>query len=161
MEPHDLIVLTPPNPADSSLAIAACRAGAVGVLDLEFPPNPDVLATELSRLARHAGNPFGVLLRSEADESLLEQLLAGPVKPHRLIFTGCHPTLPAVWRRAQEAGIEVFLEAVSISEAIHAGALGVAGLILKGHEAAGRVGPDTSFVLIQKWKQQANRTGVT
>ena len=35
MEPRDLIVLTPSGAADPSLAIAACRAGAWGVLDLE------------------------------------------------------------------------------------------------------------------------------
>ena len=51
MEPHDLIVLTPTGGADPSLAIAACRAGAWGVLDLEHT-SPLAARPALVRLAR-------------------------------------------------------------------------------------------------------------
>jgi hypothetical protein len=52
MEPRDVFVLTPPNTADSSLAIAASRAGGVGVLDLELPPAAASLTSELQRFAQ-------------------------------------------------------------------------------------------------------------
>lgn len=40
LESSDIIVLTSPGACDPSIAIAACRAGARGVLDLEFCADP-------------------------------------------------------------------------------------------------------------------------
>jgi NAD(P)H-dependent flavin oxidoreductase YrpB (nitropropane dioxygenase family) len=160
MEPRDLIVMTPTGAPDPSLAIAACRAGACGILDLEFVTDHAACGEALARLARFAGGPFGVLLRSDNSE-LLSLLPTWPTKPARVILVGPdHPGLPDAIRRLRESGIEVFREAVCLGEAVRAAELGVDGLVLKGHEAGGRVGPDTSFVFIQKWQQDADRGGV-
>src|SRR5688572_20569255 len=157
MEPRDLIVLTPAKTADVSIAIAACRAGALGVLDLEFPPNPAAVSAELVRLAHFGDGPFGVLIHAADANDLLPLLLSGLVKPARVIVTGDHADLPRYVRELRAAGIDMFVEAVSLAEAARAAELGVAGLILKGHEAGGRVGADTSFVLVQKWKRHADK----
>ena len=158
MEPRDLIVLTPSGAADPSLAIAACRAGARGVLDLEFASPPSAAAA-LARLARFAGDTFGAQLRP--DSSDLFALLA-EFKPAHVILAGAdHPALAARVAELKAAGIDVLREAVSVAEAKHAAELSVSGIILKGHEAGGRVGADTSFVLLQKWRQYAGKNGIS
>lgn len=157
MEPRDLIVLTPAGAAEPSLAIAACRAGAVGVLDLEFCSRSLALPA-LTRLARFASG-FGVQLRTDSVDlfDLLSQF-----KPACVILAGAdHPTLAGRVRDLKTAGATVLREALSVAEAKYAVELGVTGVILKGHEAGGRVGADTSFVLLQKWRRFADENGVT
>jgi len=157
MEPRDLIVLTPSGTADPSLAIAACRAGACGVLDLEFS-SPSSAREALSRLARFASPHFGVQLR--ADSAELFAVLA-QYKPTRVILAGSDRSNLAIQiRELNAAGIEVLREAVSVAEAKHAVEFGASGIILKGHEAGGRVGADTSFVLVQKWRQYADKNSL-
>ncbi|MBP3957468.1 acyltransferase domain-containing protein [Gemmata sp. G18] len=157
MEPRDLIVLTPSGAADPSLAIAACRAGARGVLDLEFGSRP-FASQALTKLARFATG-FGVQLRADAAD--LFDLL-GQFKPALVILAGAdHPALATRIRDLKAAGVEVLREATSVAEAAHAVELGVAGVVLKGHEAGGRVGADTSFVLLQRWRQFADKNRVT
>ena len=55
-----VLVLTPPACCDAALAIAASRAGAVGVLDLEYLDEPAVAGRELDRLQRYGSATFGV-----------------------------------------------------------------------------------------------------
>ncbi len=153
MEPRDLIVLTPAGAADPSLAIAACRAGAWGVLDLEFGSPPAATAA-LARLAKFATG-YGVQLRSDATDlfDLFKQF-----KPACVILAGAdHASLAARVRDLQAAGVEVLREATSVAEAAAAVKAGVTGVVLKGHEAGGRVGADTSFVLLQKWRRHADK----
>ncbi|HEY1191702.1 MAG TPA: beta-ketoacyl synthase N-terminal-like domain-containing protein, partial [Gemmata sp.] len=157
MEPRDLLVLSPSGAADPSLAIAACRAGACGVLDLEFG-SPTTAQPALTRLARFATG-FGVLLRTDA--SALFDLL-GRFKPSVVVLAGAdHPELPRRIDDLKRSGAVVLREAVSVAEAARAVELGAAGVVLKGHEAGGRVGPDTSFVLLQRWRQFAAKNGTT
>ncbi|MBA4191555.1 MAG: polyketide synthase [Planctomycetaceae bacterium] len=155
MEPRDMMVLTPLG-ADPAIAIAASRGDAVGVLDLEFATGWGTVAGAFARLARFAGTNFGVQLRTEASE-LFAQALASPTKPARVILIGSGATLSDRIRDLRAAGIEAFVSAVSVAEAIDAAKLGVDGIILKGHEAGGRIGADTSFVLIQRWLHHANK----
>ncbi len=160
MEPRDIIVLTPSGDTDPSLAIAACRTGATGVLDLEFCSDPSGAETALTRLTQFARNNFGVAIRAGASE-LLSVVLALPAKPTSVILAGGdHPQLATLVEELHAAKIEVLFEAVSLSEATRGVELGVEGIVLKGHEASGRVGADTSFVLLQKWRQYSNRSGV-
>ena len=152
MEPRDLFVLTPSGAADPSLAIAACRAGACGTLDLEHSA-PLAASRAVERLARFAPN-FGALLTIDSDHfGLFSQF-----KPARVILAGADaPDLAERVRALRAAGIDVLREAVSVAEAKLAVEAGARGIILKGHEAGGRVGADTSFVLLQKWRQFADK----
>src|SRR5262249_51616070 len=76
----DGLVLTPPGPPEPSLAIAACRAGARGFLDLEYAaPQPALEA--VARLERFAGTPFGVKV-GPGGAALLDRLLTA--RPSRL-----------------------------------------------------------------------------
>jgi acyl transferase domain-containing protein/NAD(P)H-dependent flavin oxidoreductase YrpB (nitropropane dioxygenase family) len=173
MDPRDLIVLTPAGGADASLAIAASRAGAIGVLDLEFAPPLAASRAAVARLARFAPH-FGVMLSAGSElfssvaglcEAGATRLVGPPAsqrpateefRPSRVIL--CGPDGPELAARVAElraANVEVLREAVSVAEAAAAVELGVSGVVLKGLEAGGRVGRDASFVLIQKWRQHA------
>src|SRR6266545_3429044 len=133
MEPRDLIALSPVGAAEPSLAIAACRAGAWGVLDLEFAK---LAASQvaLTRLARFAGSDFGVQLRVDSAElfDLFTQF-----KPARVILAGAAETETLATRvhELKAAGIDVLRETVSVVEAKEAVEAGCSGVILKGHEA--------------------------
>ncbi len=100
MEATDLIVLSPSGFLDPSPAIAACRAGARGTLDLEFADASAVAAIE--RLAKFAGPRFGLKLGTNTK-------LPQGVQPAWVILAcGDCSQLPSL----REAGIEVLVEAV-------------------------------------------------
>jgi hypothetical protein len=65
-----VVVVTPPGAPEPSLAIAACRAEARGVLDLEFAGTDAALAAVV-RLARFTSTRFGVKVGPESAGSLL------------------------------------------------------------------------------------------
>ena len=156
MEPSDLIVLTPPGAAGPAVAIAAARAGARGTLDLEFGVDAGRAAEAVRRLARFAGR-WGLKVRSDAGREV-----PADVRPGWVVLAGGDlPELPAAVKSWRDAGAEVLVEAVSLPEAVRAVGLGADGVVLKGHEAGGRIGSDTSFVLVQKWRRHADRAGVS
>src|SRR5262249_4946959 len=70
MDLLEALAVPPAGGADPALAIAACRAGAVGVLDLEFTAGG---ADALARLGRFTSSPYGVKLGRDS-EALLERL---------------------------------------------------------------------------------------
>src|SRR5262249_54297741 len=152
MQSSDVIVLSPPGAADPSLAIAACRAGAWGFLDLEHTADTNAALAALRRLQRFAVNPFGVKLGRHAG-ALLPQLLAAT--PARLAWVlvagGDHVHLQDWVAQLRQRHLGVLFEAASLAEARLGERLGVDGLVLKGHEAGGRVGAETAFILLQNW----------
>jgi 3-oxoacyl-(acyl-carrier-protein) synthase/NAD(P)H-dependent flavin oxidoreductase YrpB (nitropropane dioxygenase family) len=143
MDLSDLIVLS----QSAEPAVAAHRAGARGAIDLEFAGPGS--AEAVRKLAAFAPGGFGVRLGSGGD-------LPVGVRPAWVVLGGNDPALAEQVRRFRDGGAEVLVEAVSVAEAKAGAAAGADGVILKGHEAGGRVGPDTSFVLIQKWKKEAS-----
>ncbi|MCS6864889.1 MAG: beta-ketoacyl synthase N-terminal-like domain-containing protein [Gemmataceae bacterium] len=158
MEPRDLLVLTPTATAHPSLAIAACRAGACGVLDAEFA-SPAAVRSALERLVRYAGAGFGLQLPATASEVWP---LVASARPACVILAGPDtPELPERVQTLKSLRIAVFREAITLAEAQRAVELGVEGLILKGHEAGGRVGSDTAFIWLQKWHHWATKHAIT
>lgn len=157
MDSSDIFVLTPPGTPDPSLAIAAVRAGARGTLDLEYA-RPESVSSAVDRLARFGRGPFGVKLGRDAATTL--PLILAAHRPAWVILAGGadHATTA---RQLREMGVEVLVEVVSRAEAEAAVGWGIEGIVLKGHEAGGRVGADTSFILIQVWKQLAAKHRVT
>ena len=151
MREFRIICLTPPGPADPAVAIAASRAGSLGVLDLELASSePDALAA-LGRLGRLARAACGVRLdgtRIDFQDAIVGAL---PDRARTVILTPGDPALLRERVRSWRAlGIEVLLEAASMEEADQGADLCVDGLIAKGHEAAGRVGDETTFILLQR-----------
>ena len=160
MHRADIIVLTPPAWIDASVAIASCRSGARGCLDVEYATEQQAWE-QLRRLELHAPGPFGIKIGPEGD-SLLDALLTG-FPPDRLDWVclagGGRADLERCVERLKSRGRRVLFEAVSLAEAQIGEHAGVDGLILKGHEAGGRVGAETSFILLQAWRAHVERRG--
>lgn len=62
MQSFRFIVLTPPCLPDPSIAIAASRAGFVGVLDLEYIRDEQSALNAIAKLARYAKKDCGIKL---------------------------------------------------------------------------------------------------
>jgi acyl transferase domain-containing protein/NAD(P)H-dependent flavin oxidoreductase YrpB (nitropropane dioxygenase family) len=154
MSCFDILVLTPPAAADASLAIAACRAGARGFLDLEYAAEEQAAWAALERLERFT-NGYGVKLGRDSG-FLLPQLADSFPRLRSIILAGgVHPALETWIALFRRRDIEILLEATRLEEAQAAERLQLDGLILKGHEAGGRVGAQTAFVLVQQWRTHA------
>ncbi|MHB1422621.1 MAG: SDR family NAD(P)-dependent oxidoreductase [Gemmataceae bacterium] len=146
-----VLVLTPAGTGDPSLAIAACRAGARGFLDLEHNAESPVVSRALDQLARFAPEGFGVKL-GPTGGALLPSLVAECSRCREVLLAGGEQPEWVEWiallRRRQ---IRVLVECVTLAEARRAAELDIDGLVLKGHESGGRVGADTTFILLQRW----------
>jgi acyl transferase domain-containing protein/NAD(P)H-dependent flavin oxidoreductase YrpB (nitropropane dioxygenase family)/NAD(P)-dependent dehydrogenase (short-subunit alcohol dehydrogenase family) len=151
MRQFDVLVLTPAGSGNSSLAIAACRAGARGFLDLEYDAQSPAARGSLDQLGRFATDGFGVKLGPRGS-SLLPILLADESSCREVILAGGDCPEWAQWitffRRKR---IRVLWEAISVAEARRGAEMDIDGVILKGHESGGRVGADTTFILLQRW----------
>ncbi len=156
----DILVLTPAGVVDPALAIAAYRAGAQGFLDLEYEVDSPAVRTALDRLVRFTPDGFGVKLGPSA-ASLLPRLL-DPASHCRevLLAGGEHPALAEWIALLRSRQIRVLFEAVTISEALCGAERDIDGLVLKGHESGGRVGDNTSFILLQRWQAAVNSGSV-
>lgn len=146
------IVLTLPGFPDPALAIAASRAGALGVLDLEYVSARDIAESALARIEEHTRTLFGVRLDAD-DPDYLDSLL--PLLPDRCgaaILTGTDAARIESAARALREGrsIAILIEARDASVLDLALRLGAGGIVAKGHEAGGRVGDETSFILLQR-----------
>lgn len=170
-----LIAYSPAGFADPSIAIAANRAGALGVLNLEHTRDPAQAQTALAKMARYAKHPFGIKLGSTAAE-LLSGILAtldadtSPLNKDEqaaasLPLAHAGTIILSPWagdellhrlRPLQQAGMTLLLEVTDVDQA-HAGVrLGVDGLIAKGNEADGWVGEETTFILLQRLLAQVD-----
>ncbi|WP_405758645.1 SDR family NAD(P)-dependent oxidoreductase [Streptomyces sp. NBC_00073] len=148
-DPRDLVVaLSPFEEPQPRIVIAAERAGSLGLLDLGR--DPDAASAAFAELARRigprrrygvrvpAGCPLGpAQLPAEVDTVLL----ADPAEygPERVADWAAAAGRPRVWA-----------EVTGRAEARAAVAAGAAAVLAKGHEAGGRVGGTTTFVLLQQ-----------
>ena len=160
------LLLSPAGLEHPALAIAASRAGGVGVLDLELSAAPAIGQLEL--LSRHAGeHGFGVRLGG-FDAALAEHLLAHAGNGLRLLILGREQW--AAWQawlaNLPADGPALLLELSDNDPLESAIASRIDGLLLKGYEAAGFVGESSSFILAQHWRTHSDlplylRGGIT
>jgi acyl transferase domain-containing protein/NAD(P)H-dependent flavin oxidoreductase YrpB (nitropropane dioxygenase family)/acyl carrier protein len=131
-----IVGVSPFESPDARLVCALARAGALGVLDLGH----DALRARdaLSVVSRLAPT-FGVRIAEHFDGGDVD-LPAGA----RVVL------VPASLRRFAWGERAVLAQVTSVDEARLALASGADGLVVKGHEAAGVVSDETSFVLLQR-----------
>jgi acyl transferase domain-containing protein/NAD(P)H-dependent flavin oxidoreductase YrpB (nitropropane dioxygenase family)/NAD(P)-dependent dehydrogenase (short-subunit alcohol dehydrogenase family) len=145
------IALTAPGSDDASVAIAASRAGAAGVLDLEYFRDLRAARAAVEKLARLAGLDCGVKF-DPADTAFVPDLIAHwPDRIGLAILKSAAPALlegPIRFLRAR--AVTILLEATGLAEARLGEQLRVDGLVAKGSEAGGRVGEEGTFVLLQR-----------
>jgi acyl transferase domain-containing protein/NAD(P)H-dependent flavin oxidoreductase YrpB (nitropropane dioxygenase family)/NADP-dependent 3-hydroxy acid dehydrogenase YdfG len=148
-------VFTPAGLADASLAISACRAGAIGVLNAELRSDSVRILEEAKLIAGSVNSAFGIKLDSGA---VLAAATLLPLTQRGLRWLlldaeaiAGREDLVAEMRRA---GVKVIAEVRTpqfrdLPLEQHAD-----GLLLKGNESGGFVGEDSSFILLQKWLGQ-------
>ncbi|MHA6326653.1 SDR family NAD(P)-dependent oxidoreductase [Roseivivax sp. CAU 1753] len=144
-----IIVLTPAGTGDPALAVAAQRAGHLGVFNAELPLADGALEAGLDHLAANTPAGWGIAIPDAARAVELagayrDRGLAAVILPADAAFAA--PTEVAALRAA---GLVVRLEAIVWDDRL-AGPVAAEGVILKGHEAGGRVGEATAFILLQK-----------
>ena len=129
----------------------------MGVLDLEFVKEGPALDEALELLTRNvlqnSNGSIGVRCRSgKLPASVLNLKTANA--PLVVLTAGIGEfetkTLERDIKETKSKGFQVFVEVVSIEEALQAQNAGANAIIAKGHEGAGRVGDTTTYVLIQQ-----------
>ncbi|BAL96452.1 type I polyketide synthase [Rubrivivax gelatinosus] len=146
-------VLTPAGHADVSLAIAACRAGAVGVVNHELEADPARWAPALAAVAAATDGGHALKLPALADgdaEHLVAARAAGLA--WLLIDAAAVPAARETLAALRAAGLRVMAELTTPDWPAEALDAEVDALLLKGNEAGGFVGEDASFILLQKWR---------
>jgi acyl transferase domain-containing protein/NAD(P)H-dependent flavin oxidoreductase YrpB (nitropropane dioxygenase family) len=152
------LIVTPAHRLAPQLAIAASRAGETGILDLGYRPDHPDRAAALHAVAHHARSGPGWGLRWDTlgdvgrAPSCLKEII-GDIKCPVLLLAGPGeeiPALRAALAQAREVAGRVLLEACSAAGALVAQEAGFDGVVLKGHEAGGRVGASPAFLLLQR-----------
>jgi acyl transferase domain-containing protein/NAD(P)H-dependent flavin oxidoreductase YrpB (nitropropane dioxygenase family) len=145
----ELVVASPHVCNDVSLAIAASRAGALGIADLQFATDPELGLTRLQALATRGRGRWGVLLD---DEALLSIVINAGLEGLDTVVVAAPDTdrLSALIGRAHAAGVRTVAVATQLEHGLAAEAAGADAVVAKGHEAGGWVGEESAFVLLQR-----------
>ena len=146
-----VVALTPPGIPNPDIAIAAGRAGGIGIMDLEFRRDWTPAASALAKLTRYA-NAFCGLRMAESDADALDAITAKRTRGVAIaVLARFNPeTLSATTTRLHKKNLLVWLEARSLEEGLQGVAAGVDGLIAKGSESGGWCGNETAFILAQR-----------
>ncbi|WP_329200706.1 MULTISPECIES: SDR family NAD(P)-dependent oxidoreductase [unclassified Streptomyces] len=146
---RDLVVAVSPfEEPHPRIVTAAERAGALGLLDLGREPG--AARRGFAELARRlgAGRRYGV--RVPAACPTRPQDLPAEVDTVLLADPTNHTATEVAAWAAAAGRPRVWAEVTSRAEAAAAVAAGAGALVAKGHEAGGRVGGATTFVLLQQ-----------
>jgi acyl transferase domain-containing protein/NAD(P)H-dependent flavin oxidoreductase YrpB (nitropropane dioxygenase family)/NADP-dependent 3-hydroxy acid dehydrogenase YdfG len=152
-----VIAVTPQHRLAPQIAIAACRAGAIGLLDLGVRAPAADTRLAVAELVRATATSERWGLRCDLFEdasstlgALAERIgLAAPA-PVLLLAGIRFDEFASACTLARPLARTVMLEVRSLPEAIAAQCAGYDALILKGNEAGGRVGQRSAFMLAQE-----------
>ncbi|MGH8212132.1 MAG: hypothetical protein ACREPP_02735, partial [Rhodanobacteraceae bacterium] len=160
-------VLPPAGYRNCALAIGACRAGGVGIINGELETDGAQLARELDEVSRKSRSAYGI--RLDAVDGAVERALRAHARDGlRWVVFDCAlvPSIRELVSALRAEGVQVLAEVTGpdwpgepLYELLD-------GLWVKGNEAGGFVGEEASFILIQKWLKRTRlplyvRGGVT
>lgn len=144
-----VLALNPPGFPGAAIGSDALRSGYEGGLALEYA------SVTRARRAIHgmadAGHSWWASV-SQLDETWRPLLLEAKACGLQGLLL-CHDTtrdIEADLRWAREQGFKVLVEVTSLADAQHADTLGVDALVIKGNEAGGLIGEETTFILLQR-----------
>ena len=152
----ETLILSPADAAHPGLAVAAARAGGVGLLDLEFARDAAALRRNFAQLhaatLRQASTPGIGLRLSAADLGCVRELIATVAeRPLTLMLHGDVTRMASLARTLRQDAPQHRLLAEITHPAMAEGLVDVVdALVAKGHESGGWVGEDTSYILAQK-----------
>ena len=158
MSAFKLFVFSPAGFRDPSIAIAASRAGGIGIFDAGYTSEVQLCLAALNQLARQARNPFGISVTRENPAELLAKL--PEFVNHGLLWLVIEPEAASASHDAcnafRKSGGQLLIQ-LSDWDARHNLLLPACdGWIVKGHEAGGEVGEETTFILLQKALADSN-----
>ena len=146
LQDFHIIVATPPGRLEPAVAIAATRAGSLGCFDLELVADLDAARQALDRLERFAKGSYGVKA-SYRQAELLATLADGSLSGLTFLILSAHGQVDSDALRQQveaahNSGLRVLLEVTDVFLAQLGEAMGVDGIVAKGHESGGFVGEE-------------------
>ncbi|MBC8263460.1 MAG: SDR family NAD(P)-dependent oxidoreductase [Anaerolineales bacterium] len=158
MRAFQIIALTPPGLIDPSIAIAASRAGELGVLNLERARDDEkAVRNAISRMTCYASQSCGIKLDSGAPAFVNRVICDLPEQVEVVILTPWDSeALRQQVSDLRQRQLTVLLEVTCLEQAKLGEQLGVDGLIAKGNEAGGWVGDETTFILLQRLLPQVH-----
>lgn len=144
------VAITPAHRVDAAIAIAACRAGKAGLLDLGLAQDEGQAKREITRLFSYASRGEKAL-RLDTRNPLCEAILSWENPWDLLVLAG--PGAADFRPKAKGTSKRVFKEASSLEEAFSAEKEGFDGVLVKAHEAGGDVAVESALVLAQALSQ--------
>ena len=145
----EFVVLCPARGAAPGLAIAATRAGALGVVDLQFTERPEAALGPARQLAELGHGRWGAAVHGAP---ILDALLAAelPGLDSVLLTDADGGELQRLIGAVHRSGHRAWVIATDVAAAIAAQAAGADGIVAKGSEAGGWIGDEGAFVLVQR-----------
>ncbi|MGI9002886.1 MAG: SDR family oxidoreductase [Pseudonocardia sp.] len=145
------VAATLPGLADPTIAIAASRAGAIGVVDLTFIRDEKRAVRAVTAFERSARTRGGIRI-DPRDEGVVDAVTSAvpQMVEFAILVPTDHEALRRQAKRLRTHGLQLWLEVTSLDEAALAGDLEFDGMIAKGGESGGRVRDTTTFVLLQE-----------
>jgi len=146
----DVFGLAPADAAHPGTAVATARAGGTGLLDLEHGRDRNRATAAFRQLLQATDARVGLRIDPAHAEFAAALVATAGDRPLTLILAGT-PAQQAATHQALAPGGQHRVLAELI-DAAHSDAFAFAhhGLVARGHEAGGWVGPDTSYILAQK-----------
>ena len=142
------VAMTVPGLPDAAIPFAAARAGAIGILDVSWPCEERAAIDAARTLARTAGRNWGIKFRPGALADRLFAELAGSI-PYVIVEGDAGATVAAL-AALTDRGTRIVVDVISVEEAESAAAMKPFALIAKGRESGGRIGDESSFILLQR-----------
>ena len=148
-------VYTPPRLADALIAVAACRAGGIGVYNAELEIDPGIVHSQLDFIALHVNGEYGVKLDASSID-VLPDLRKFAKKGLRWLILDCELVDSSldILAKLRHEGVRVLAEMISSQWPLVPLEKQLDGLVVKGNEAGGFVGEYSSFILLQRWLKQ-------
>jgi acyl transferase domain-containing protein/NAD(P)H-dependent flavin oxidoreductase YrpB (nitropropane dioxygenase family) len=152
MSQFTVLAFTPAGLCHPDLAIAACRAGGVGVVNGELLPDSAQARRALDALSAATAAPYGA--KCDAIDAQMDAALRSHAQrglQWLVVDAALVPAHAPLLRDLRAAGVRVLAEVTTPEWPQAPLEDQVDGLLLKGNEAGGFVGEDASFILLQKW----------
>jgi acyl transferase domain-containing protein/NAD(P)H-dependent flavin oxidoreductase YrpB (nitropropane dioxygenase family)/NAD(P)-dependent dehydrogenase (short-subunit alcohol dehydrogenase family)/acyl carrier protein len=145
----EVIGLSPVGFPGAAIGVAAHRAGYLGGLSLEHCTAE--IIQEVLTAKRGTESAFTIAVDSITNDVLRVLKPATSVGLERVIV--CRPEsteLANELAAVHDLGLYVMVEVTSLAEGEHAQHAGADAIVVKGNESGGRVGEETSFILLQR-----------
>ena len=153
--------------ADIAIAVGAVRAQDTGLVNLETVDLSDqqmrqAIADALVKLITCGAGRSGIKYDASQSDEVAKLFEALEAKSAPRFLDTILTNLPAGSTAAENSSLiktlkarklKVLIEATNLQEALEAERAGADAIIAKGHEAGGRVGDETSFVLLQQFNK--------